>query len=175
MMLSLPFGWLKNTNKDQWMSQVLCWRDWRGELTVCRERKQMGGIKEILHLKINSGVAYPPTCFHTCMTFFKGIKGVFKTSLILVVHFQVITMKEQKLSNFKMKLKLLEFIHIQDFSRLHLWFSNSWFHKLAEPVQSLGNQIRKRIWFLQIHWGSPSEILSTNSISQILWGLRRRV
>lgn len=34
MILSLPLGWLKKTNKDQWMSHVLCWRDWRGELTV---------------------------------------------------------------------------------------------------------------------------------------------
>lgn len=39
-MLSLPLGWLKNTKRDQWMSQVLCWSDWRGELTDWREGTQ---------------------------------------------------------------------------------------------------------------------------------------
>lgn len=34
MMLSRPLGWLKKTKRDQWISQVLCWSDWRGELTV---------------------------------------------------------------------------------------------------------------------------------------------
>ena len=30
MMWSLPLGWLKKTKRDQWMSQALCWRAWRG-------------------------------------------------------------------------------------------------------------------------------------------------
>lgn len=42
MMLSLPLGWLKNTNRDQWMSHVLCWSDWRGELTDCGQRTHRG-------------------------------------------------------------------------------------------------------------------------------------
>lgn len=40
MMLSRPLGWLKKTKRDQWMSQVLCCRDWRGELTDWRQRTQ---------------------------------------------------------------------------------------------------------------------------------------
>lgn len=39
-MLSLPLGWLKNTKRDQWMSQVLCWSDWSGELTDWKETQQ---------------------------------------------------------------------------------------------------------------------------------------
>lgn len=39
-MLSLPLGWLKNTKRDQWMSQVLCWSDWSGELTDWKETRE---------------------------------------------------------------------------------------------------------------------------------------
>lgn len=55
MMLSLPLGWLKNTNRDQWMSQVLCWSDWRGELTDCEQRNHSGSatVQLIIMVKLS--------------------------------------------------------------------------------------------------------------------------
>ena len=48
MMLSRPLGWLKNTKRDQWMSQVLCWRDWSGELTDCEGTHNTNHIRGVL-------------------------------------------------------------------------------------------------------------------------------
>lgn len=127
-MLSLPLGWLKNTKRDQWMSQVLCWSDWSGELTDWKETQQKTWEN------VTSGRGFPQ---HTANTTTRQASASAQLGLYTRDYFWLfatINLKPTTTQEFKKKNMLEDAHMVYMWKSLGTSFCSYHFHKIFRKV-----------------------------------------